>query len=405
MTKTRLLVLAATLLAAAAVPAQDRSEERRDPSDGLSAAIALQQHFGRLAARSYQTVVTVTGYQKAVQPVMMLQPTEAAANPVDELQEEGWAAATDEDLYPGYRPTGVATGFVVQADGEILTCLHALQKPDGTFADLIDVQTHDLRHTICELSAAEPTLNIALLRMVTMSAEHPPKFEVAEFGDSVAALPGHYAIGVGDPSGPEQYFGVGYVTSPPSRDCYQENMTATYLQASLRVHPECYGGPLLNVRGEVIGILLPLRSRFGALPIEPARGLEFALPSNVLSGLYNSLRQVGSARSPWLGFAVMSRAELLKDKGPEAFAAMPKPRFGIYIENVFSPSPAAASGLQPGDFLVKFDGEYVQSPILFQRFLYLAGIGADVTLEIHRDGETFERRLRVEERPKSATQR
>ena len=405
MTKTRLLVLAATLLAAAAVPAQDRSEERREPSDGLSAAIALQQHFGRLAARSYQTVVTVTGYQKAVQPVMMLQPTEAAANPVDELQEEGWAAATDEDLYPGYRPTGVATGFVVQADGEILTCLHALQKPDGTFADLIDVQTHDLRHTICELSAAEPTLNIALLRMVTMSAEHPPKFEVAEFGDSVAALPGHYAIGVGDPSGPEQYFGVGYVTSPPSRDCYQENMTATYLQASLRVHPECYGGPLLNVRGEVIGILLPLRSRFGALPIEPARGLEFALPSNVLSGLYNSLRQVGSARSPWLGFAVMSRAELLKDKGPEAFAAMPKPPFGIYIENVFSPSPAAAAGLQPGDFLVKFDGEYVQSPILFQRFLYLAGIGADVTLEIHRDGETFERRLRVEGRPKSATQR
>ena len=405
MTKTRLLVLAATLLAAAAVPAQDRSEERREPSDGLSAALALQQHFGRLAARSYQTVVTVTGYQKSVQPVMMLQPTEAAANPVDELQEEGWAAATDEDLYPGYRPTGVATGFVVQADGEILTCLHALQKPDGTFADLIDVQTHDLRHTICELSAAEPTLNIALLRMVTMSAEHPPKFEVAEFGDSVAALPGHYAIGVGDPSGPEQYFGVGYVTPPPSRDCYQENMTATYLQASLRVHPECYGGPLLNVRGEVIGILLPLRSRFGALPIELARGLEFALPSNVLSGLYNSLRQVGSARSPWLGFAVMSRAELLKDKGPEAFAAMPKPRFGIYIENVFSPSPAAAAGLQPGDFLVKFDGEYVQSPILFQRFLYLAGIGADVTLEIHRDGETFERRLRVEERPKSATQR
>ena len=122
------------------------------------------------------------------------------------------------------------------------------------------------------------------------------------------------------------------------------------------MHPECYGGPLLNVRGEVIGILLPLRSRFGALPIEPARGLEFALPSNVLSGLYNSLRQVGSARSPWLGFAVMSRAELLKDKGPEAFAAMPKPRFGIYIENVFSPSPAAAAGLQPGDFLVKFDG-------------------------------------------------
>lgn len=169
MSKTCRFLIAATMFGVATVPAQ---QEPAALPPGLSAALALEQHFQSLAAKSYQTVVTVTGYQKKVaQPVMLLTPSPEApaTNPVDELQEEGWAAATDEDLYPGYQPLGVASGFVVQAEGEILTCLHALQKPDGSFADLIDVQTHDLRHTICELSAAEPTLNIALLRMVTLS--------------------------------------------------------------------------------------------------------------------------------------------------------------------------------------------------------------------------------------------
>lgn len=366
--------------------------------DGLAAALAIEQHFASLAAEAYKQVVTVTGYRR-LPPSLLRLPVEP------QIDTDEWEGRTEENVYPGFEKIGIGSGFMVSVEGEVLTCLQPLKQADGTFADLIDVETPDRQNTICRLVAAEPTLNLALLRFEVVNESFPPQYSVARFGDSAVARAGQYAIGVGDPFGPEKVFTVGTITQPPDRDCYQENLTATYLQASMRVQPQCYGGPLLNIRGEVIGILMPLLPKPGIPELEPARGLEFALPSNILQGLYKSLREVQTWKSPWLGFAVMSRAELRRERGVGAFDMMVKPRFGIFIENVFRPSPASTAEIQPGDFLVSFDGQTVDTPLMFQRFLYLAGIGAEVELEIFRNGATSTRRLKIEERPANATQR
>jgi serine protease Do len=229
-----------------------------------------------------------------------------------------------------------------------------------------------------------------------------PAFGVAALGDSSAVRSGQWAIALGDPAGPEKFFGVGTFASGPSRDCYQELRSSFYLQAALSVPPEAYGGPLVNIAGEVLGILSPRDPRPGPAASAAPPGIEFALPSNIVIGLYDTIRQKGSFRSPWLGFSVMSRSELMHAQGAEAFEALEKPRSGIYIENVFDPSPAFAAGVRPGDFLVRFDGVDIRAPVDFQRQLYLAGIGGDARLELFHAGTSRTLSLHIEERPPEA---
>ena len=191
----------------------------------------------------------------------------------------------------------------------------------------------------------------------------------------------------------------------PSRDCYQEALTSTYIQSAMTVHPEAYGGPLLNLRGEVIGVLMPRAWKAGFTELMPSYGIEFAMPSNIVSGIYKALRVKKSFKSPWLGFAVMSRSELRKERTTEEFNGLAKPPIGIYIENVFDPSAASEAGIKPGDFMVKFDGTPVSTPLIFQKLLYLDGIGGTAQLEMFRDGETYVVELPIRERPANATTR
>ena len=225
------------------------------------------------------------------------------------------------------------------------------------------------------------------------------------FGDSAAVDAGHWAFGAGNPTGPEKYFQAGQFTTGPSRDCYQELLTAFYIQATLKPHAEAYGGPLVNLRGEVVGMLSPRKPKPGPLTAAADYGIEFALPSNIIQGLYKSIKLKQSFESPWLGFAVMSRSEILKTKGVQHFSAMDKPRTGILIESVFDPGPGVAAGVKPGDWLVSFDGHRISAPVDFQKRLYLAGVGTQVTLEFYRDGEVFVVETAVEKRPGNAIQK
>ena len=83
-------------------------------------------------------------------------------------------------------------------------------------------------------------------------------------------------------------------------------------------------------------------------------GSAWALPSKILEGLHQSIRTAGTSRSPWLGWSVMSRTEVATVRGLKAWKELPKPAHGILIENVFTPSSAAAADVRPGDFLTHF---------------------------------------------------
>jgi serine protease Do len=381
----------------------DLAPTSKEADPALQAALQLQELFARRAKNCFQSVVTVTSWELDPEQKSVLAAGSKPEQGEDE-REGSWGKVAEEKDIPGYRKIAMGSGVVIDKEGHILTCRHLLLKKDGSPADIVSVETPDQRHTICVVLGAEPTLNLGILQLKIYSKKHPPMIVPAKIGNNAGCKAGHYALAFGDPFGPEQFFAYGNFTALPNRDCYQELLTSTYLQMALRVHPQCYGGPVMNIQGEVVGILMPRQFKPGVVELADNYGIEFALPINIAKGIYPAIIKKRSFRSPWIGYAVMSRPELLRER-PEEYRTMKKPRFGIYIENVFSPSPAATLGVKPGDFLVKFDGQLVHTPLDFQKFLYLAGIGKTVELELARDAKPYTIKVKIEPRPSVATTR
>ena len=390
------LFLSSLLVAQIAAPASGVSPQSGTGSHTVAGLV--QQSFAAIARATRPAVVTVRAYVR----------TEASPAPAKNgengPQTGGWVEKEAAD-YPGFHMVGGGSGFLVDAGGDILTCQHLLQRPDGSLADLFDVELHDGSRVVCEVVGVEPTVNLAILHTMVFPNGHSRELCALRFGDSDLMECGQWVFGVGDPVGPEKFFAVGTFIAMPTRDCYQDYLSAFHLQTAMVAHPGAHGGPLVNLAGEVVGMLAPSKPKPGGIGVERSLGVEFAEPSKVLAGLYESIRQVRSFQSPWFGFSVMSRPELATERGLEAYQAMDKPRSGILIENVFRGSPADLAGVQPGDWLVGFDAARIFVPVDFQKNLYLAGIGKTVQLEFYRKGETLKVPLTVQKRPSEATPR
>jgi S1-C subfamily serine protease len=127
------------------------------------------------------------------------------------------------------------------------------------------------------------------------------------------------------------------------------------------------------------------------------------LPISTAITVGNALRQTQTHESPWMGFAVLSKHELERKMGDtHAFAQLKKPGRGIYVQDVFTPSPAVSADVRVGDFLLSIDGQSILTVAQFQQRLYLSGIGRTVTLEIFRDGEILKKSLTIEKRTRKA---
>jgi len=363
--------------------------------DSAALRALRQQQDGRaqIAAKIWPGIVTVRVYERF--------------DPEAEEQvipEGGWVQEP-EISYPGYREYGALSGWVVAEEGEILTCNHGLLKKDGSAPDLIEIETNDYQRILAERVGIEPTVNIAILQAVVWPNGHPKKLPTLQWGDSEACASGHTLLAFGDPSGPARFLQQATFVAQPSRDCYQDLLSAFYMQVGMVAHPQSYGGPLIDLNGRVVGIIAPRQSSPGKWAASNRFGVEFALPTKIVKNLYEAIRVVRSFHSPWLGFAVMSRPEIAKVRGIKAYQELQKPRNGILIEGVFDPGPAFLSGIKPNDWLVTFNKTRIFTPVDFQRQLYLSGIGGKVRVEIFRDGKLEWHELQIEERPAAAKPR
>jgi len=303
-----------------------------------------------------------------------------------------------DDGFESGEATG--TGVVLTADGEILTNAHVV---DG--ASEVRVRfAGETEPRTAEVIASEIGNDLALLK-IDATGLKPVTFaqpDTVRVGDTVVAI--GYALALD--GGPTVTSGI--ISALKRTIVTDSGALNGLIQTDAPISSGNSGGPLVNLRGEVVGITIPLE-------VDPSLGVEgsslqdecsYALPSKIFTGLYESIREARSFKSPWFGFAVMSRAEIAKAKGFEAFQKMNKPKTGgILIESIFTPSPAAAAGVQPGDFLVKFDGKEITAPVEFQRALYLSGIGHEATLEFFRDGVTLIKKIKIEQRPAEAKSR
>jgi len=344
----------------------------------LQTALDLQQAFSGVAQQVLPSVVGLSAYHRSTGG-------RGAAR-------SGWEEASKEG-HPGFARAGLGSGFIVSKDGYLFTAHSVVFDEDRqAFADRIEVEVQGEKLP-ARLVGAEPTIDFALLKIETaldlspVSLAPPNRLAV-----------GHWAIAVGDPPGAGTTFAVGTVSAQPERECYQEERTATLIQSSARVPPGGWGGPLVDIWGQVVGINLPpppgqaLREAFGS-------NSDFALPAYLAMTIYKPLLARESRRSPWLGISV-HRLPFTRQ-----LPAAARGRRGILIDDVFDPSPASRAGLQPGDILMRMGREEIATVASFQRWLYLNGIGSKVRLQILRGEELLSREATIEERPPSAAMR
>ena len=371
------------------------SAEEDDPAIRL--ATQLQDAFAAVADKVGPSVVSIS---------VFTEDPDWTRDKLTAREGADWVAANPyELLYPGFRRTRAGSGVVVSSDGYILTTHDNLIDADGEVARILDVELPGDVHALANVAGAEPTINLAVLSIeVGDSVELTP----ATLGDSDAARVGHWAIAMGDPYGAERTYAAGTIAAQAARQCYQEELSRTLMQSSVRIHPEAYGGPLVDIRGQVIGINVP--RPLGETLVDPSPGSEYALPINLVTGIYEALKEKGSTSSPWLGTSVLELDTVRRrwiEEGKTVVLPETKyyPGVGIWVDNVYDPSPASKNDIRVGDFLVKIDGNFLFGPYDFQKWIYLAGIGETIRVELFRDGESLEVEVVLEERPASATPR
>jgi S1-C subfamily serine protease/mono/diheme cytochrome c family protein len=355
-------------------PPEGEGDAALSMDDGLAVALQLERAFGEAADKVFPSVVGISIYER--------EPAEAPKAGASEGWQEG---AAEEQLYPGFRRVASASGVVVSGDGEILTSAGIFSGPAGSPSDrVIDVELPGNVHGRAWVVGIEPTVDLAVLEVAA-----PVPVRPAVIGDSDAVKVGQWAIAVGDPPGAERTFAPGTISARPERECYQEHRTSTLIQTSATIDPRALGGPLVNIRGSVVGITVAGKPTVNGLPI------------NLAMTLYRALKIAGSERSPWLGISVLELNAALRARLGNA------PLTGIYIDDVFSPSPASSAGIRVGDVLTKMDGHPILSVADFQTWLYILGIGTPVDLEIARGTKAKTMRIpaTIQQRPGAAVPR
>jgi S1-C subfamily serine protease len=366
-----------------------------DPADAVAVALRLQDAFASVAERVSPRVVGVTAF--SADPAWAPEKLRAERG-------EAWASANADALrHPGLRPQASGSGLLLDDEGYVLSRDRLVRDESGELAPLVEVELPDQTYLTATVVGSEPTLDLAVLRVALAESFAAPA--ALEIGDSDRLQAGHWLIALGDPPGAEATLAVGVVSAAPQRQCYQNQLSATRVQSSLVLPEGALGGPVVDVLGRVVGVSVGQHPAPAGDPLAVAPpATAHVLPINLVLNLFEALKVARSTRSPWLGVSVLERERVASRSALAASAAADAmPPSGIYVDDVFTPSPAAAAGVRPGDFLLRLGEHAIATVADFQRALYVLGIGREVTLELWRSGEPLRVQAAIEARPESAT--
>jgi serine protease Do len=273
---------------------------------------------------------------------------------------------------------GTGSGFIVSSDGIILTNSHVV---DG--ADKVTVALKDGRNFKGKVMGTDPITDMAVVKI---EATNLP---AVTFGDSENLQIGESAIAIGNPLGLDNTVTTGIVsaTGRSSSQIGVGDKRIDFIQTDAAINPGNSGGPLLNARGEVIGINTAI--------IQNAQGLGFAIPINTAKDIAEQLIANGKVDHPFLGISMASLTpelvQELKTKGDFAIDA----NSGVVIIEVMPNSPAAQAGLRSGDVIYAIADENIKSPDEVQRAVEKVKVGDDLPLKLNRNGKDFDLNVQV----------
>lgn len=258
---------------------------------------------------------------------------------------------------------GAGSGFIVSADGYILTNTHVVGN-----ADEVTVRLTDRREFPAKVIGADERTDVAVIKI---NATNLP---TVRLGDPAKIKPGQWVLAIGSPFGFENSATAGII-SATARSLPSDNYVP-FIQTDVAVNPGNSGGPLFNLDGEVIGVNTAIISPSGG-----SIGIGFAVPSKTVAGVVDQLRQFGELRRGWLGVRIQS----VTDEIAESLSI--KPARGALVAGIDDKGPAKPAGIEPGDVVVKFDGKDVKDPKDLSRIVADTAVGKEVDVVIIRKGE------------------
>jgi serine protease Do len=261
-----------------------------------------------------------------------------------------------------FKSQSLGSGFIISADGYILTNAHVVNE-----ADEVLVKLSDKREFKAKIIGTDKRTDVALIKI---DATNLPK---ATIGDPAALKVGEWVAAIGSPFGLENTMTAGIV-SAKGRALPQENFVP-FIQTDVAINPGNSGGPLYNLRGEVVGVNSQIYSRSGG-----SMGLSFSIPIDVAIDISNQLKANGKITRGWLGVAIQ---ELTKELA-ESFGM--KNNNGVLIAGVEKTGPAEKGGLLAGDVITKFDGKMINTSSDLPRAVGSAKPGKTVPVDIFRKG-------------------
>ena len=274
---------------------------------------------------------------------------------------------------PNRMERGSGSGFVFGSDGRILTNAHVV---DG--ADTVTVKLKDGREFVGKVLGIDTVTDVAVVKI---EAKDLP---VVTLGKSEELQPGEWAIAIGNPLGLDNTVTVGIIsaTGRSSSDVGIPDKRVNFIQTDAAINPGNSGGPLLNQRGQVIGMNTAI--------IQGAQGLGFAIPIDRAQQIAEQLATTGKAEHPYLGVRMLSISPELKaelSKNPNTKLKLTEDK-GVLVVGVAKNSPAAQSGVSVGDVIKKINGQEVSDASSVQQIVEKSTVGSDMQLEVSRDGKT-----------------
>ena len=266
------------------------------------------------------------------------------------------------------KASALGSGFIIKEKGIVITNNHVIAN-----AEDILVRVGDKEYK-AKLVGADPYMDVAVLKMETKD-----KFKIVKFGDSDLARVGDWAMAIGNPFGLGGTVTAGII-SARNRDI---NLTRydDFIQTDASINQGNSGGPLFNLKGEVIGINTAILGQGGSI------GIGFAIPANAASNVIDQLIEFGETKRGWLGVRIQEVtkeiAEVEKLKRPQ----------GALVASVGENSPADKAGVKAGDIILEFDGKKIDTMRKLPKVVANTKVGKSVQLKIWRNKKSITKKL------------
>jgi serine protease Do len=373
--KTSLSVLLAALFAAISACSDGNGADQPEQPSAPSQSSALPSRATGVAAALPDFAGLVDQYGKAVVNVEVVQQARPTRGP-------GGGANSDDPLLDFFRrfglpapgsgggpednmpSRGMGSGFIVSSDGYILTNAHVVAD-----ADEVTVRLTDRREFPAKVVGSDPHSDVAVIKI---DAKNLPTVRI---GDPAQLRPGEWVLAIGSPFGLDNSATAGIV-SATSRAVGGEDTYAPFIQTDVAVNPGNSGGPLFNLRGEVIGMNSMIFSRTGGY-----MGLSFAIPIDVANDVREQLIKTGHVVRGRIGVAVQDvNAQLAQSFG------LDRPH-GALVSAVEKDSPAAQAGVKAGDVILAVNGREIDRVGDLRNQVSQTKPGSTADLRIWRDGK------------------